>query len=311
MPLHLAHLRQSDPQTLMRLLDCSRDLVAVFDHDDRLEAANLAYCRSFCCDLETRPFWHDTMRANYFSNCGPVIESDDIEEWLLQARARRGKVSHRSFEAEMHGNKWILVTETVAPDGRMLFYGTDITAVRTSNRILRQKLGAAQRAAATDPLTGVPNRRYVMDQLEAWHEAQVTAAEFGEHSLAVVDLDNFKKLNDTYGHSIGDEVLRLFSRQAVNGARLTDLFGRIGGEEFLFFFPNCSVEVAQFRISTLQSMALSFGAGRKAVTITCTFSGGVVRVRADQDIHDAIRAADKLLYHAKNMGRARVIINGP
>jgi diguanylate cyclase (GGDEF)-like protein len=310
MTLKFADLPQSELQTLVRLLDCSRDLVAVFDTDDRLEAANPAYCRSFCCDPQDRPFWHDTIRINYLSESGPVIESDDIEGWLLQARAKRGTVGHRSFEAEMHGNHWILVTETVAPDGRMLFYATDITAIRTSSRKLRQKLGAAQRAAATDPLTGVPNRRYVIDQLEAWHEAQLTAADFGEHSLAVIDLDNFKKLNDTYGHSIGDEVLRLFSRQAVNGARLTDLFGRIGGEEFLFFMPHCSVDVAKLRLNTLQPMTLSFGAGRKAAAITCTFSGGVVRVRADRDIHHAIRAADKLLYRAKDLGRARVISKG-
>lgn len=304
--------RDSDPwrtdlRDLVRLLESSRDLVAVFDADDRLEAANSAYCKVFSCAARDRLPWSDIMRENFHRKRGPVIETSDIAGWLLQASARRGTVNYRAFEAEVHGNKWLWITETMASDGRMLFYATDVTTVRTSSRILRQKLGAAQRAAGTDALTGVPNRRYVMDLIEAWHASQLTAAEFGEHSLAVVDLDNFKKLNDSYGHNVGDEVLRLFSRQAVNAVRPTDLFGRIGGEEFLFFMPNCSPEVAQSRLNMLQSMELSFGAGRKARTIQCTFSGGLVRVRPDRDIHHAIRAADKLLYRAKDMGRARVI----
>lgn len=298
---------QSSPRDLVRLLEYSQDLVAMFDADDRLESANSSYCRIYCCDPHDRPTWNDIMRANFHFKRGPVIEASNIDDWLLQASARRGTSNHRAFEVEVYGNKWLWITETMSPDGRMLFYATDITAVRTSSRVLRQKLGAAQRAASTDVLTGIPNRRYTLDQLEAWHASQMTAAAFGEHALAVVDIDNFKKLNDTYGHNIGDEVLRLFSRQAVDAIRPADLIGRIGGEEFLFFMPHCSVDVALNRINVLQPMILSFGAGRKASSIQCTFSGGLVRVRYDRDIHHSIRAADKLLFRAKETGRARIL----
>lgn len=300
-------LWQASSRDLIRLLECSQDLVALFDAEDRIEAANGAYRNVFCCDPRDQLPWTDIMRDNFHKQRGPVIETSDFEGWLLQASARRGTVNFRAFEAEMRGNKWLWITETMSPDGQMLFYATDITSVRISSRILRQKLGAAQRAAGTDVLTGIPNRRYVIDQLEAWYAMQSTAPEFGEHALAVVDLDNFKSLNDTYGHNIGDEVLRLFSRQAVKAVRPADLIGRIGGEEFLFFMPNCSLETAQSRLSTLQPMEFGFGNGRKATTIQCTFSGGLVRIRPHRDIHSAIRSADKLLYCAKSSGRARLL----
>lgn len=298
---------QSSLPDLVSLLEHSQDLVALFDADDRLESANSAYCRVYACNPHDRSTWNDIMRANFHFKRGPVIEATNIDDWLLQASARRGTSNHRAFEVEVYGDKWLWITETMSPDGRMLFYATDISAVRTSSRVLRQKLGVAQKAAGTDVLTGIPNRRYSIDQLEAWHASQVTAAAFGEHALAVVDIDNFKKLNDTYGHNVGDEVLRLFSRQAINAIRPADLFGRIGGEEFLFFMPHCSVEVALSRIGILQPMVFTFGAGRKATAIQCTFSGGLVRVRYDRDIHHAIRAADKLLYQAKDTGRARIL----
>ncbi len=222
------------------LLLLSPNLFALYDADDRLQAANPAYCSAFHCDPEKRQFWSDIMRANFSQSRGPVIETDDIEEWLTNANARRGTVSYRSFEALLHDGRWIMVTETVCPQGRLLFCGTDITSVRTESRALRIERDTARRSSWTDQLTGVPNRRYIMEQLEEWFNEQTDQPVFGNHSLAVIDLDRFKDINDQFGHAIGDDILVAFCREAVNSIRVQDLFGRLGGEEFLLFMSNCS-----------------------------------------------------------------------
>ncbi|QDA36078.1 GGDEF domain-containing protein (plasmid) [Paracoccus liaowanqingii] len=292
---------------LPELVHNSKDLIAIFDGSYRLRVANSAYCQAYYCDPDTVVFWPDIMRANYLNNRGPVVVTDDIDAWLVEALARRAIQTYRSFEAELHGGKWIWITETVSHEGMTLFYATDISTVRTSSRQLRLERDAARRASWTDPLTGVPNRRYIMDRLEEWHESQSSQAEFGEHVLAVVDLDHFKRINDLYGHDVGDEVLQSFCQHSVKSIRPFDLFGRIGGEEFLFLMPNCSPEVAQLRLSLLQSMILHPKHCSEGTVVTFTFSGGLVRVRKDKDVHCSIRDADKLLYRAKEAGRVRVL----
>ncbi|MBU1337428.1 MAG: GGDEF domain-containing protein [Alphaproteobacteria bacterium] len=209
------------------------DLVAMFDTDDCLVAANPAYCATFHADPSRRPVWRDIMRANHENKRGPVIETDNIESWLTIADARRGTVPYRAFEAELRSGNWAWITETVSPAGLMLFYASEITALRRGSRGLRLERDAARRASWTDPLTGVPNRRYIMDRLEEWMALQRIQPEFGTHTLAVIDLDHFKQINDEYGHDRGDEILVAFCRKVVSLLRSFDLFGRIGGEEFL------------------------------------------------------------------------------
>ena len=298
---------QQNSARLFALMMCSPDLVAVFDAEDRLQAANPAFREAYHCDPAQHPLWREIMRANYQNNRGPLIETDEIDAWLTDACARRATLPSRSFEAQLHDGKWIWATETVSDDGWMLFHASNISTLRASSRTLRKERDAARRASWTDALTGVPNRRYIMTLLEEWFEAQRLQPEFGSHSLAVVDLDHFKALNDRFGHDFGDAVLTSFCREAVDSIRPFDLFGRIGGEEFLFLMPNCALEVARDRLNLLQQIIRnpSHSAGPSGVTYS--FSAGLVAVRHDKDIYHAIRRADRLMYRAKQEGRARVL----
>jgi len=288
------------------LLLLTPDLVALYGEDDRLKAANPAYCNAYYCTPGESRDWHDIMRDNFLHSRGPVIETDDIEAWLTNADARRGTVPYRSFEAELHDGRCILIAETVCPKGRLLFHGTDIASLRSEGRILRLERDAARRNSWTDQLTGVPNRRYIMDRLEQWYAEQSKQAEFGTHALAVIDLDHFKGINDKYGHGIGDEILVSFSREAVSGIRVQDLFGRIGGEEFLLFIPNCSLASARRRLEVLLRKVEQMVVTPVHPELRYTFSAGLVYVREGKDIYRAIRRADKLLYDAKSAGRARI-----
>lgn len=300
-------LSQASWDGLLDLLMQSPDLVAIFDAEDRLQAANPAYADAYHCDPSRRPYWHEIMRENYRNRRGPVMETDDIEAWITDAAARRANIFYRAFEAELHGGRWIWITETLAADGRMLFFASDISRVRTSSRELRLERDAARRASWTDVLTGVPNRRYIMDRLEAWYQTQLPLPVFGEHSLAMIDLDHFKRINDRYGHSVGDSILRSFCETVVQCIRPFDLFGRMGGEEFLFLMPNCPLGVARDRLELLQQTIQHPAQTKSGPSITFTFSAGLVLVRHDRDIHHAIRRADSLLYRAKSEGRARVL----
>lgn len=292
------------------LLMQSADLVAFYDADDRLQLANPAYCAAYHCDPAQHLFWHEIMRANYVNNRGPVIETDDIDAWLTNAIARRSTVQYRAFEAELTSGQWIWITETVSPDGKMLFHASDISSLHKSDRLLRLERDVARRASWTDELTGVPNRRYIMARLEEWFEAQRVQTKFGTHSLAMIDLDQFKALNDRFGHKFGDDVLVSFCRSVVRNIRPRDLFGRIGGEEFLFLMPSCPLQVARDRLNILQQMIQTPDHGRIHSKASFTFSAGLVLVRQDKDIHHAIRRADKLMYRAKAEGRARILYQG-
>ncbi len=303
----LSDPEQPNNEKLFALLMQSPDLMALYDAEDRLQAANPAYCAAYHCDPAQQLFWRDSMRANYFNRRGPLIETADIDAWLTDACARRATLPYRSFEAELHNGKWIWITETISADGWMLFHASDISTLRASSRHLRKERDTALRESWTDVLTGVPNRRYVMTRLEYWFEAQRLQPEFGTHSLAVVDLDHFKALNDRFGHDFGDAVLTSFCRDAVSSIRPLDLFGRIGGEEFIFLMPNCPLQAARDRLNLLQQMIRHPGHSGEPSGTTYSFSAGLVLVRHDKDIHHAIRRADRLMYRAKQEGRARVL----
>ena len=298
----------TDPpeKVLLGLAEQSADLFAVFDQHDRLTWANPAYCAAYNCCPADRPFWRDIIRANFVNARGPIVNTQDIEDWLTNAVARRAKKTFRCFEAELHGGRWIWITETVSSEGCMLFYASDITSLKGGSRLLRDERDTARRASWTDPLTGVPNRRYLLDSLTEWLRAKRAAPQFGEHSLAILDLDHFKQVNDLYGHDFGDKVLVSFCRDIVSHIRTVDLFGRIGGEEFLLFMPNCSIATAVSRLEVLRDI-IGQGAMNAAQPTSCySFSAGVVAVPPDEPLHDTIRQADKLLYKAKANGRGRV-----
>jgi diguanylate cyclase (GGDEF)-like protein len=291
----------------LALLTQSKNLIALYDGEERLRAANPAYCAAYHCDPSSMPFWHDVMLENFKQGRGPVIDTSDISAWFTTARARRASMAHREFEADLHDGRWILITETLSAEGWLLFQAMDITAIRKSSRKLRVELSDARRASRTDPLTGIPNRRYIMERVETWHETQVVQDPGASHAIAVIDLDNFKMINDKFGHEAGDEILIAFCRAVVNDVRPVDLFGRIGGEEFLLIMPNCSLAVADARLKRIQEKIRSHRGNKTKEAIPYTFSAGLTLVRQDKDIHHAIRRADKLLFQAKAAGRARVV----
>src|SRR5438874_1012910 len=159
--------------------------------------------------------------------------------------------------------------------------------------------------AQVDELTGLLNRRYIMRSLnEEIDRAQRTCAAC---SIAIIDLDFFKRINDQFGHPVGDEVLRTFATTLFASLRTTDKVGRYGGEEFLMIFPDTAKHEAVGTVNRLRSILSEVEwAGISRIT-NVTISAGISEIREEDTAADILARADAALYNAKNAGRNRVI----
>ncbi|MGC2778013.1 MAG: GGDEF domain-containing protein [Bradyrhizobium sp.] len=164
-------------------------------------------------------------------------------------------------------------------------------------------VSAHKRAATTDPLTGLLNRRGFADACAQLIERE--AREQRPVSAMIFDIDHFKSINDRFGHAEGDEVLKLFANVAVNHLRLTDLSGRIGGEEFAALLP-CSIEEAMVAAERVRGAFAASGVVCEDKPVDTTVSIGVAGGPAGTDLDVLLAAADTALYKAKRSGRNRV-----
>jgi diguanylate cyclase (GGDEF)-like protein len=180
------------------------------------------------------------------------------------------------------------------------------TSVFVFALVNERKEVAARAAASRDCLTGIANRAAFLETakpvLESCRRSQTPV------SVIMFDLDRFKEINDQYGHSLGDAVLKKFCDAATAALRQTDLFGRMGGEEFAAVLPAASIEVALLRAERIR---LSFASDCQFVRghrVNATVSGGVsVSIEGDRKLDALLEEADAALYRAKADGRNRVV----
>ena len=171
-----------------------------------------------------------------------------------------------------------------------LHYIIDVTKYKIMEKDLKD-------LSNTDYLTGLPNRRYFIERLqeevERYKRSGVT------FSLAMLDIDHFKKINDIYGHDMGDKVLVEFCKTIKNRLRKIDTFARFGGEEFMLILPNTKVEKAAKLSGELRALVENINLNN----IRFTVSIGVVDVCKSDTVDSLIKNVDDLLYEAKNSGR--------
>lgn len=195
----------------------------------------------------------------------------------------------------------------------------DITQRKRIEELEQEKAEYYRRLSNTDALTGLSNRRHFMEQAQL---AMQQASRYG-HTVAVImtDIDFFKKVNDTYGHSAGDALLKAFGDMLTHFVRQTDIVGRYGGEEFVFLLPQTSLEEAT---NTMEKLRVKIAASPIVVgdqTIAFTASFGLCTCaptpfwesgeqRDMLQLLDAlIKCADGCLYRAKNEGRNRLVFD--
>ena len=158
----------------------------------------------------------------------------------------------------------------------------------------------------TDYLTQLPNRDFIH-----WKYSQLSE-EHSHVSVVLADIDNFKDLNDTYGHLFGDDVLKVIAKQLGKNLRNFDLVGRWGGEEFIFIFPDTTAKQAQEIVERirLKIAKIPFTTSSTSKKFNVTVSFGVCNSDlANVELEDILAKADKALYNAKANGRNQVVVH--
>jgi diguanylate cyclase (GGDEF)-like protein len=176
---------------------------------------------------------------------------------------------------------------------------------RIQERKLKELNIALERKAYEDSLTLIPNRRAAFKHISA--DLNRISREKSSAVLAIIDIDFFKNVNDTYGHQKGDEVLTKIAQSLANDKRDYDFLARFGGEEFILWLPNTNLDDASIVCERIKDNVQALKVTDKPVTVsfgaTCYNTGDLAYMAADTIIDQLISEADQALYQAKNAGR--------
>jgi diguanylate cyclase len=171
-------------------------------------------------------------------------------------------------------------------------------------QVLQKEFEQAKSELLVDFLTGILNRKGFYETLE-----KSVSETTGHLCLLIVDIDYFKKFNDTHGHIVGDKILRFIAKNMQKSVRGNDFTARIGGEEFAVILPKTPLLGAMTVAETLRASISQLKLEKKAKSEslgTITVSIGVAQYRSGESLEDLVNRADKALYFAKNTGRNRV-----
>jgi diguanylate cyclase (GGDEF)-like protein/PAS domain S-box-containing protein len=227
----------------------------------------------------------------------PVIRGE-----LHRRIVEEGRVNDvEMYLHDVHGQPfWGLVSAS-----QVEFEGRPAMFIAVNNITERKRLEARlEHLVNTDALTGLASRRRILEQLEL---------EFGRATryaspltLLAVDLDHFKRINDTYGHAAGDEALRAFSAVLRSGLRNPDCAGRLGGEEFMVVLPETGQEEAHQVAERLRAAVEDLVVCLEKQIIRLTVSIGIASRDSCGSVEELMKAADHALYAAKDAGRNRI-----
>ena len=160
--------------------------------------------------------------------------------------------------------------------------------------------------ATTDQLTGISNRRVVFDSLEQSYK-ELQEGKRKDFSVLTLDIDFFKKINDTYGHSGGDEVLKAFAKSLDEHISEPNIVGRIGGEEFLALLLDETIKDISSFCEQIRQIIKENTVEYMDNKINITFSGGISQTKESRNASDLVNKADERLYEAKKSGRDQIV----
>ncbi len=177
----------------------------------------------------------------------------------------------------------------------------EVDTLRQSVESLNDRLAAAEKLADRDPLLPIYNRRAFVRELT---RAQASAERYNsEASLVYIDLDNFKAVNDTYGHRSGDHVLQELSLRLVSSVRDTDIVGRLGGDEFGLILSRTNQESAAILANRLELELKNDPITWNGIPLPVGMSYGIVTIEPDRDAQDTMDLADGRMYQHKKKAK--------
>ncbi|SDN42712.1 sensor domain-containing diguanylate cyclase [Vreelandella arcis] len=268
-----------------------------------LEMVNPAYCDFYGYREEELLGQHFTIvvpeahRATLSDLHGLFINGEEIQELRQEweVRCKNGEV--RTIIAE--------AARIEGDDGqpRKVTFIVDITQRKQLEERLKQANDRLEHLAHHDELTGILNRRAGLQCLE--QELKRSSRYGSPLSVAMFDLDNFKAINDTHGHGVGDQILEEVTATVNQTLRETDIQIRLGGEEFLIIMPEVNAEDAQIAMERVRRVVGQTSFTRQALTVT--LSAGVASY-VEASTTRLLDHADKAMYQAKQSGRDRVVV---
>jgi diguanylate cyclase (GGDEF)-like protein len=213
-----------------------------------------------------------------------------------------------SMPHDTYPERFATMSVFVLTIGRCMFLGMYSSSMRqslyTNGLKLREAYKRIEELAELDELTGSFNRRCIMrmldDEITRAHRINTPC------SIALIDLDWFKRINDAYGHPTGDEVLRTFAITVFANIRSIDRFGRYGGEEFLLVLPDTSNDDAARILDRLRAIIADLDWSAFSPGMRVTISAGVATLAPDESADTFLARADGALYAAKARGRNRI-----
>jgi diguanylate cyclase (GGDEF)-like protein len=305
------------------LLDHIQAAIALVDQDGKLISWNSAF------DVGKRQFPNAERLTDLFLQRDAEIIRSKLAEGNHEHWA--GEFAVTETDAAALCDFWLVPTA----DGKMIFIAERIESEADaedmvdklrkqvklfqvesehSKKLARNKqiemeavIAQAEEVAHVDPLTFLPNRRTIIKDMQS----EVMRAERYRSlfSVSVVDIDNFKMINDTYGHPVGDEVLRHVALHLRDGIRHPDVVGRYGGEEFIILLPNSDRKAAAEQAARLCRELREKKLRSKEHELQVTISIGIAEFRIGEDSwHSLLKRADNAMFDAKNLGRDRWVI---
>lgn len=238
----------------------------------------------------------------------------NIETDVLAWRNRSATVIEKSFMGlDGRINTWeVIKTPSFNADGtryRLIIVSRNITERKIAETALQASEERFKCLAHMDALTGIPNRRGILDLISSAIAAKFPVAP-SSSALIYMDLDRFTMINDQLGHEIGDELLIAFAGRTRHCLREDDLFGRIGGDEFVVFLPDTDETQALLIAKRLcESLSRIWNLNGQEIH-TSSSIGIAFYPEAGQDVHTLLRHADEALYRAKRAGRSQIKVYG-
>ncbi len=221
-----------------------------------------------------------------------VVEGKNWVDYLLENKNKNSKVKIRFFEKEYYFS--ISASMISVEKNHYSVVLSDMTQEENYKKEL-------EILSITDALTGIGNRRYFHQKIQ--EEMKRSLRYNNVLSLVMFDIDYFKQVNDKYGHDTGDRVLIEYTKMIAGTLRETDIFCRIGGEEFVIILPHANKESAQ---KIAEQLRIDVETSKIILPLTMSF--GVIEYEKGEELEFVFKRADEALYAAKNGGRNRVVV---
>lgn len=245
----------------------------------------------------------ETGKPYYLPDAGKVYDAfnrpphDHIHSWLGVPLIVQGRIIGLLAIDGSKPNDFDEAMKEIASQ-----FANQVAVTLENARIHRE----TQTQAITDPLTGVYNRRglFQLGEFEFQRARRINRP----FSVLMFDIDHFKKVNDRFGHAVGDQVLHQLAQRCMKNSRATDLVGRYGGEEFVMLLTETNLHAAHTIAERLRHGIMKTNFLTDSGGITITTSIGVCEAKPSESLNALIERADAALYQAKNSGRNRVVV---